>query len=309
MRNIRIASVSFLMEDTPHSVEMNLERATGYIRDASKAGAHIVCLPETVTTNGLTAPVKQILNTAEQFENVPHGSFFSLAWSKVFSEAARDFSIAVIAPYYKTENSKTYNQASVFDANGVHIGSYSKAQPTGVEAKWVTPGDNFPIIDLGFARIGIMICMDIYFAEIARIYAMKGAEILFWPTVTHGPTQSGLEAQLRTRAMDNSLYIVESNLAGHPPYAPYKGRFYPGNARIADFNGDIIAQTGRREGLAIADIDLDEGRMTEDVLLISERDNTRSDLESLARIDLYAKEYAEIAATQHRYYDTLKQTP
>ena len=169
----------------------------------------------------------------------------------------------------------------------------AKAQPTGSEARWVTPGNEFPIVNLGFAKISIMICMDIYFPEIARIYAMKGAEILFWPTTTHGPTQSGLEAQLRSRAIDNSLWIVESNLAGHPPYAPYNGRYHPGNARIVDFNGDIIAQTGRRAGLAIADIDLDERRTTANVVLINNPDDTRSDLESLARMDLYANEYAK----------------
>ena len=293
MRNIRIASASFLMEDTPHMVEMNIERAIGYIRDASNAGVQIVCLPETFTTNGVPMLEQYTARSSE--------------WLKIFSETARDFSVAIIAPYYYIANGKTFNQASVFDTNGTLLGAYRKAQPTGAEAKWVSPGDDFPIFDLGFARIGVMICMDIYFPEIARIYAMKGAEILFWPTTTHGPTQSGLEAQLRTRAMDNSLYIVESNLAGHPPYAPYKGRFYPGNARIVDFNGDIIAQTGRRAGLAIADIDLDERRVTEDVLLIQQRDNTRSDLESLVRMDLYAKEYAMIAAKQRRYYDTLKQ--
>src|ERR1019366_6068800 len=116
----------------------------------------------------------------------------------------------------------TYNQATVFNRGGERVDYYRKVQPTGSEAKFVTPGAGVPIIDLCFARIAVMICMDIYFPEIARIYAMKGAEILFWPTTTHGPTQSGLEAQLRTRAMDNSMYVVESNLAGHPPYAPYK---------------------------------------------------------------------------------------
>jgi predicted amidohydrolase len=288
MRNVRIASVSFLMEDTPHTVELNLQRAADYIRDASQAGAHVVCLPETVTTNGVT-------NAREVVRD----------WMDFFASAARENAIAVIAPFFTTEGGRVFNQATVFDREGKRIGHYRKAHPTGMEAQWVTPGDSFPIIDLGIARMAIMICMDIYFPEIARIYAMKGAEILFWPTVTHGPTQSGLEAQLCSRAIDNSLYIVESNLSGHPPYAPYKGRFYPGNARIVDFNGDIIAQTGRRAGLAIADIDLDERRTTTDVLLITDPDDTRADLESLARMDLYAREYAAIAEGQKRYYDTL----
>jgi predicted amidohydrolase len=292
MRKIRIASVSFLMEDAPHTIDLNLDRATKYIEEASAAGAHIICLPETVTTNG-------VLNSNGKPE-------VSNTWTSFFQEKARTHSIVVIAPFFVADGKEIYNQASVFNASGDSIRYYRKAQPTGSEAQWITPGNEFPIIDLGFATIAVMICMDLYFPEIARIYAMKGAEILFWPTTTHGPTQSGLEAQLRSRAIDNSLWIVESNLAGHPPYAPYHGRYHPGNARIVDFNGDIIAQTGRRAGLAIADIDLDERRTTANVVLINDPDNTRADLESLARMDLYAKEYANIAKQQQRFYDSIK---
>ncbi len=298
MRKIRIASVSFLMEDsvddrssTPHTVEFNLDRAAKYIEEASAARAQIVCLPETVTTNGVpTTNSKPIV---------------SVDWAAFFQEQARKHSVAIIAPLFVIDGEHAFNQASVIDSSGKVLGYYRKVQPTGSEAEWVTPGSDFPIIDLGFAKIAIMICMDIYFPEIARIYAMKGAEILFWPTTTHGPTQSGLEAQLRSRAIDNSLWIVESNLAGHPPYAPYNGRYHPGNARIVDFNGDIVAQTGRRDGLAIADIDLDERRTTANVVLINDPDNTRSDLESLTRMDLYAEEYAKIAKHQKRFYDRI----
>jgi predicted amidohydrolase len=298
MRKVRIASVSYLMEDsvndrssTPHTLEFNLRRAAQYIEEASVAGAQIVCLPETVTTNG-------VLNSNGK-------PIVSDEWTSFFQEQARKHSIAVIAPFFVSDGSAIFNQASVFNASGNSVGSYRKVQPTGSEAQWVTPGNEFPIIDLGFAKIAIMICMDIYFPEIARIYAMKSAEILFWPTTTHGPTQSGLEAQLRSRAIDNSLWIVESNLAGHPPYAPYNGRYHPGNARIVDFNGEIVAQTGRRAGLAIADIDLDERRTTSNVVLIHDPDDTRADLEFLARTDLYAKEYASIADRQNRFYDTI----
>jgi predicted amidohydrolase len=279
------------MEDTPHTVEMNLERAIGYIREASESGAEIVCLPETVTTNGVPEYRQAIAD--------------SDSWLERFSEAAKQFEIAVLAPTYVMDAGVVYNQASVFDRAGRIVGSYRKVQPTGAEAAFTALGDSLPVIDLGFAKIGIMICMDIYFPEIPRIYAMKGIDLLFWPTVAHGPTQSGLEAQLRSRAIDNSLHVIESNLAGHPPYAPYEGRFYPGTGRIIDFNGDILAQTGRRAGLAIADIDLDEQRTTSHCVLIHEPDRTREDLESIARMDLYAKEYAEIARGQHRYYDSL----
>ena len=300
MRLLSVATVSFLIEDTPHTVAMNLERAIGYIAAAAKSGAHIVLLPETVTTFNVPreAPI------AEDYPG---------EWTSAFSEAAKRNRIAVIAPYYVREGGAIHNQATLFNINGEIVGYYRKAQPTGYEAPFVKPGEAFPILTLsipgiGETKIAIMICMDIYFAEIARIYAMKGSEILFWPTITHGPTQSGLEAQIRTRAMDNSLWVVESNLAGHPPYAPYYGRFYPGTARIVNPDGEIVANTGRRHGIAMHTIDLDERRVTDDIILIQSPDDTRADLESLARLDLYAREYAMLAATQHRFYDTLNKS-
>lgn len=292
MSKLRVATAAFLMEDAPHTVGQNLARAEEYIRQAAEQHAQIVCLPETVTTNGTPNPI----DLATQSDQ----------WLEFFADAAKKHGLAVVAPFYHRGGAATYNQATVFSCDGDTLGVYRKAQPTGSEAKRVAPGNDFPIIDCGFAKIAIMICMDIYFPEIARIYAMKGADILFWPTTTHGPTQQGLEAQLRSRAIDNSLWIVESNLAGHPPYAPYAGRYYPGNARIIDFNGDIITQTGRRGGLAVCDIDLTERRTTQDVLLINNPDDTRRDLESLVRLDLYAKEYVALAEKQQRYYDALE---
>jgi predicted amidohydrolase len=293
MRNVRIATASFLIEDTPHTVEQNFVQCEQWILEASEQEADILCLPETVLTSNLS-------DGHLQPEDFPG------KWTEFFQAAAREHNIHVIAPFFARSRDKIYNQATVIDDTGSIAGIYRKLQPTGWEAKFVTPGDELPVIQLAFGKIAVMICMDIYFPEIARIYAMKGAEILFWPTTTHGPTQSGLEAQLRSRAIDNSIPIVESNLTGHSPYAPYAGRFYPGNARIVDHNGDIIAQTGRRAGLAIADIDLDEKRTTQGVFLLSKPDNTRADLESLTRLDLYAREYATLAKDQQRYYDAKK---
>jgi predicted amidohydrolase len=292
MSKIRVATASFLMEDSAHAVQQNLARADEYVRDAAAQHSQIICLPETATSNGTKNPLEEAKHSDD--------------WMRHFSDTAKKYGVIVIAPFFVQEGSAIYNQATVFSRGGEVLGSYRKVQPTGSEARKITPGNDFPIIDLGFAKIAIMICMDIYFPEVARIYAMKGADILFWPTTTHGPTQQGLEAQLRSRAIDNSLWIVESNLAGHAPYAPYAGRFFPGNARVVDFNGDIIAQTGRRGGIAVCDIDLAERRTTQDVFLINSPDDTRADLEALARLDLYASEYAALAARQNRFYEQIK---
>jgi predicted amidohydrolase len=290
MRNVRIGTTAFLVEDAPHTVRMNVDRAVDYIARAKEGGADILCLPEMVTTANVPSDL-------EYYAELYPGEF-----TEAFRRAAKAHRINVIAPYLVRAGRKLFNQATLFDRTGAIVGYYRKVQPTAEESRHVTLGNDLPVFQLDFGKVAIMICMDIYFPEIPRIYAFKGAEVLFWPTVSHGPTQESLRTQLTARAIDNSLVVVESNLANHPPYAAYSGRFRPATARIIDHNGDIIAQSGRRHGVAIATIDLDEVRLTSQCVLIREPDHMREDLERITRLDLYAKQYAALARKQRRLY-------
>lgn len=283
MRPVKIAAVSFLVEEEIHPLELNFEKCIQYIRQAKARSADILCLPENVVATNVQPELE---SAAEQYPGL---------FTNFFRNAAREFKMNLVVPYLVRAGRRTYNQATVFDREGETVGYYRKLQPNGAELKHITPGDELPVFQLDCGRIAVMMCLDIYFPEIARIYALKGAEIIFWPTITHGPTQEALLTQLRARAADNSVILVESNLAGHPPYAPYAGRIHPGNARIVDPNGDILAQTGRRHGVAIAEVDLDEVRLTSQCVLLREPDRTREDLFRLMRTDLYAAEYAALA--------------
>lgn len=292
-RYINIATVSFLVDDEPTTVEKNIEKAISYIKEASKREADIVCLPEWFNITN----VKDI-TIPDIAETIPG------PLSNRLSNVARDYKISVIATYPVVDNKKIYNQATVFNKKGEIVGSYRKVQPTASEVRviGITPGDDFPVFDIESYRIAVMICMDIYFPEIVRIYAFKGAEIVFWPTMAHGPTQTALEIQFRARAIDNSIVMVQSNYACKPPYAPYAGRFRPGRAYIVDHNGDIIADTGRREGIAVAKVDLDEVRLTSGCVGVREPDHIREDLQAITRLDLYGNEYLKLARNQKRYY-------
>lgn len=290
MRNVTIGTTAFLVEDSPHTIDMNIGRAIGYIALAKAQGADILCLPEMVSTANVP---KDLEYHAEEFPG---------EITAAFRRAARVHNINVIAPYLVRSGKKVYNQATVIDRKGKIVGFYRKIQPTAEESRRVAPGNELPVFDLDFGRIAVMICMDIYFPEIPRIYAFKGAEILFWPTVSHGPTQEALRTQLIARALDNSLIVAEANLANHPPYAAYAGRYRPATARIIDHNGDVLAQTGRRHGVATATVDLDEVRLTSQCVLIREPDRMREDLESITRLDLYAREYRKLSRMQKRFY-------
>ena len=290
MRNVRIGTTAFLIEDSHHTIDMNIERAIGYIALAKEQRADILCLPEMVTTANLPPEMEY------------HAEEYPGAFTAAFRRAARVHKINVVAPYLVRSGKKIFNQATVIDRRGKIVGFYRKVQPTAEESHHVTPGHELPVFKMDFGRIAVMICMDIYFPEIPRIYAFKGAEVLFWPTVSHGPTQEALRTQLTARAVDNSLIVAEANLANHPPYAAYAGRYRPATARIIDHNGDILAQTGRRHGVATATVDLDEVRLTSQCVLIREPDRMREDLESITRLDLYAREYRKLSRKQKRFY-------
>jgi deaminated glutathione amidase len=291
MRTKRIGTVSFLIKEKKQTVKNNIDMVVGYIEEASKTKIDILCLPESVLS----------LNTKEAMK-APGGLLpaenFPGDVTAFFCETAKKFSVNLVLPYYIKENGKIFNQTNIINSDGKLLGYYRKVQPTYGEIKWCFAGSEFPVFELSGIKIATMTCLDIYFPEICRIYAMKGAEIIFWPTLTHGPTQSGLECQYISRAIDNSIYLVQSNISRKPPYAPYIGKYEPGRSSIVDYNGDIIANTGRRPGICFADIDFDEAKVTSGVLGISEPDLVRKDMESITRMDLFAKEFNKISKKQ-----------
>jgi 5-aminopentanamidase len=288
MRNVRIATTAFLVDDEPHTIDTNLARIAEYTRAAAERHADVVCFPETV-------PTLNIPGGAETHAERADGPFHAF-----FAGLAHRYHIGIVAPFLVKAGKRIYDQATVFDKDGTARGVYRKVQLTADEARRMTPGEKFPVIETSFGRVAVLICLDMAFPEICRIYAMKGADIIFWPTVSHGPTQEALRTQIRARALDSSVPMVESNLAGHPPYAPYAGRSHPATARIVDHNGDIIAQTGRRHGLAIADVDLDEVRLSSQCVFLREPDHLREDLAAIARWDLFAREYGLLAKQRTR---------
>ncbi len=295
MRKVRVGTVSFLVGDGPATVEANVARAMGYIDEAAALGCDIICLPEHFNTTNV--PVEgcsqQVLA-----EPVPG------PLSDALSQRAAKHGMHVVANFPVRDGDSVYNQTTFYDRHGQIAGLYRKVQPTASEFTVcrVIPGDELPVIELDFGKVASMICMDIYFPEIVRVLSLKGAEIVFWPTMSHGPSEYNLETQLCARAMDYSLYMVESNYSQAPPYAAYAGRSRPGRARIVDFDGRIIADTGKRPGIAFADIDLDEPRLTCGCVGIREPDHMREDLARLVRLDLYAKEFAELDRERERVY-------
>ncbi|MCC6485454.1 MAG: carbon-nitrogen hydrolase family protein [Armatimonadetes bacterium] len=287
MRKVRIGTVSFLVEETATTVEANIEKALDYVGEAAARGCDIALLPESFNCYNLGPGAVRMAEAAEEISG---------PISMLMSEQARELSINIAANFPVREGGRVYNQTTFYARDGSIAGFYRKVQPTVAEVRQtgVTPGDTIDVISLDFGCVGCITCMDLYFPELVRILSAKGAEVIFFPTMSHGPSEYTLQTQLCARALDYCVTMVEANYSKAPPYAPYAGRHNPGRARIVDFDGLIIADTGHRPGIAVADVDLDARRTSVSVCGITEVDDLRSDLLRMTRLDLYAHEYAKL---------------
>lgn len=244
-RVVRIATVSLELPPGPQTVSQNLDRAAAAVNAAGSHHPDIVCLPEMYPALGAADYPAAAREAASPAAGV----------SQRMAAAARRWHCYLLSPSAEEADGRLYNTTSVFDRSGHAIGAYRKTHLAPGEEELFTPGDDYPVIETDFGRIGIMTCMDVHYPEIARIYALQGVDILFWPTMAYGPTGEFLEVLFRSRAMDNQIYCVTSNFCQQP----YLAGKPMGRAYVVGPDGKIRADTGHRPGIAVVDLDLDEG--------------------------------------------------
>jgi predicted amidohydrolase len=161
----------------------------------------------------------------------------------------------VLGCFYEKTDDKVYNSVAIFDRDGKHIGTYHKVHLPPGERDFATPGDSFPIFETDFAKIGALVCIDIHFPEATRSLVLQGAEIVFCPTMYSEPRESITHILYRARSIENNIFMVGSNYSQkcRDPHGVHIGF-----GAIIDRYGEVLADTGRREGVATAVINLDE---------------------------------------------------
>ena len=224
----------------------NLEHALAYLREAGARGCDIACLPETFSTYG--APFE------ESWESVPGPVIEALA------EVAREQRMYVIAPVAGVVEGVRRNTAVILGRDGGLVGQYFKVHLTQPEldAGYIA-GDYLPVFDLDFGRIGIMTCLDNSFPETARTLAVKGAEIIFFPHVQSGYGEVGWMAQLISRAIDSSVYLVPVTF-GIGRDQPWMPGTVMGRSGVIGQDGETLVSAGRLPGVAVTEIHLDQRR-------------------------------------------------
>ena len=246
-RNVRIAAVqlpAWSEGDTPAArYQYRCQAALYWLKQAGEAGADLVCLGETCTGE-------------EVIEDAYTNSFTQQA-----AALAVQYQMNVILPIAGLVEGLRRNVALVIDRSGTIAGHYLKVHPTRREmSDGAIPGDNFPVFNLDFGCVGVAICHDLSFPESTRVLALRGAEILVWPTWWSGWGEELCYAVIRSRAIDNGAWLVTASF-GIQDEKAWRPGMVLGRSGVIAPDGLILSNAGRYVGMAITEIDLDKPRL------------------------------------------------
>ena len=245
-RQFKIALVQY--QSVLGDLQKNADRAVEMVREAAAKGAKIVCFPE-------------MFNTGYNFQLIGDG--FHNCGETIdghtitrLQKVAKECACYVIAPITLEKKVKGvfYNAAVVIDDEGVVLGDYSKHHLWAAERYYFHAGEDIPVFDTKYGKIGVMICYDAGFPETARVLTLKGAELIFMPSSWRIQDWDMWNLNIPQRALENTLYVAGVNRFGHED-----DLYMFGNSKVADWRGRIIAESKEeKEEIVYAEIDLDQ---------------------------------------------------
>ncbi len=234
--------------------QLNLQQAVDNIRQAAAQGAQIICLQEL-----FSAPYFCQSEATEHFglaEPIPGPT------TALLGKLAAELQVVLIAPVFEQRTQGLYhNSAVIFDADGTQLGVYRKMHipddPGYYEKFYFTPGDRgYGCFTTRYANIGVLICWDQWFPEAARLTALGGAQIIFYPsaigwhndeTNAVARTQhSAWETVQRSHAITNGVYVAAVNRVGREGEVTFWGASF-----VADPYGNVIARAAHDEATTL----------------------------------------------------------
>ncbi len=242
------------------STAENMARAMEAIRRAAANGANIVCLQELFRSRYFC--VSEDYAPFAMAEAIPGPS------TGVLQSLAGELGVVIVASLFEKRAEGLYhNSAAVIDADGAYLGKYRKMHipddPSFYEKFYFTPGDlGFRIFKTRFGTLGVLICWDQWYPEAARLTALMGAEILFYPTAigwAEGEDPQVCRDQFdawrtiqRAHAIANGIPVVSVNRVGKEGNIHFWGGSF-----VADTLGEVIYQASHdKEDVAVCEIDL-----------------------------------------------------
>ena len=242
----------------------NIDKAVNLIESAAKKGANVILIQELFETQYFCKDQKEeLFELAKPFEDNPT--------IHLMSQVAKDYNVVLPVSFFEKSNKAHFNTIAMIDSDGTIMGRYRKSHipdgPGYQEKFYFNPGNTgFKVWDTKFCKVGVGICWDQWSSEAAKIMALKGAEVILYPTAIGGEPDNNDDfdsSDMWQRAMIghaavNQVPIVASNRIGSEEGYEVSNFFY-GRSFITDFTGEIKAEASRdKEEILIAKIDLDE---------------------------------------------------
>ncbi len=249
----------------------NLKKTLALTERAAKQGANIICTQELFRS--------QYFCQNEDHENFKLAEPIPGPSTQAFQKIAKKYGVVIVASLFEKRASGLYhNTAAIIDADGSLLGIYRKMHipddPLYYEKFYFTPGDTgFRAWNTKFGKIGVLICWDQWYPEGARLTAMQGAEILFYPTAIgwhpqekaeYGVNQHGAwETIQRSHAVANGCYVAAINRIGVETPIGGPGIEFWGQSFVAGTSGQILAKASiDREEIMLVPIELDKVDVT-----------------------------------------------
>lgn len=230
-REVLVAAINY-RPSRSEGPEANLRAFGRLVEMAGSAGARIVCLPEGITVVGTG---RSYLDVAE---TVPGPT------TRELGRLSKRYHMYIVAGLYEQLGKTVYNSAVLVGPQGEVVGTYRKVSLPREEIEGgLTPGDEFPVFETEFGRVGMMICWDVHFPEPARRLAAKGAEIILLPI------WGGSELLFPARAIENQIFLVTSG--------------YDAVTGIWNKKGEVLAKAVSNGTVAYAKFDLAKKTMWE----------------------------------------------
>lgn len=220
--------------------QANLTRAGQMMAAAAARGAQAILFPEMFLTGYM------VWDRVDELAEPLNGPLVH-----DLAALARQYELLTVCGFPEVcPGARPYNSACIIDADGTVLGAYHKSHLFAEEPQAFTPGEALRTFDTTLGRIGVMICYDTEFPEVARLLAMNGAQLVLAPTANMDPYRQYQAVYLRSRAMENGIYIATTNTVGEA--GGY--RFFGESAAVAP-DGRVLCRGGAGEELLLAAVD------------------------------------------------------
>jgi len=266
MKKKDTVSIGLIQASASENIEANVKKTVKKAEEAAKKGAQIICLQELYRTRYF--PQEEKIDAAGLAETIPGES------TNAFSALAKEYEIAIIVPVFEKDGASYYNSAAVIGADGKILDTYRKLHiphdPLFYEKNYFKAGNlGYRVCKTRYASFSVLICYDQWFPEAARICALKGADILFYPTAIglikgdsspEGDWHEAWETIQRSHAIANGVHVAAVNRVGEEGELKFWGSSF-----VCDSFGKVLKRAGsEKEEVLIVELELGKNKFVQE---------------------------------------------